>query len=138
MSTIAEHYEYAKISLAAYIQLESVVSLSGEVVSNASGIKTAGNPGAQELIPNALASQMFVDPGVWHIVHPYHNDTVGFAATLFERNGEKVLGIRGTEPSVDGQLVLDLVKADLMDIGIVGLAINQAVSESLINQGGLP
>lgn len=57
----------------------------------------------------------------------------GFAATLFERNGKYVLGIRGTEP--DGsplnfgtQTSLDLIRADIAEIGLLGMSLTQCVS----------
>lgn len=118
MPSIEGYYEYAELALASYIRLEGIDYTQGVGVTN-----LASN-GGQKILPDALANQVFTGADAWHIAHPYHNDTVGFAATLFERDGEKVLGIRGTEPSVDGQLALDLVQADLMDIGVVGLAIN--------------
>ncbi|MBK9160736.1 MAG: tandem-95 repeat protein [Nitrosomonadales bacterium] len=73
------------------------------------------------------------NPNPWTIPPGgYHgNDAEGFAATLFQRtdaNGvtEKVLAIRGTEPSLS--LSGDLLKADLGQIGFLGLAMGQTVS----------
>ena len=111
MPSILDYYEYAKLSTAAYIKLEDEPTTAGD--------KIAFQANKQERIPEALAKQMFVyDPEnnpnpVWEIANKnaYHgNDATGFAATLFERDGEKVLAIRGTEPSEQG--MLDLWKAD--------------------------
>ena len=125
MPSILDYYEFAKLSTAAYIKLEDEPSMAGA--------KIAIQANRQERIPEALANQMF-DPKdnpnpVWTIANKnaYHgNDETGFAATLFERDGEKVLAIRGTEPSE--QWGLDLFKADIGQIGMVGLALEQTIS----------
>lgn len=130
MPSILDYYEFAKLSAAAYIQLEDEPSTSGD--------KIAVLADKQERLPLALANQMFdknskeaIASGnsVWTIENKnaYHgNDETGFAATLFERDGEKVLAIRGTEPGEQGGL--DLFKADIGQIGMVGLALEQTIS----------
>ena len=121
MPTILDYYEYAKLATAAYVNL-----------SGFTGSEIAAAANGQERIPLKLAEQMFVfdaeknaDP--WTVrADGYHgNDPTGFAATLFERGSEKVLAIRGTEPTTD--LGIDLLQADLAGIGIMGVAISQAV-----------
>ncbi|RLJ61233.1 hypothetical protein [Sulfurisoma sediminicola] len=121
MPTILDYYEFAKLSTAAYVNLKE---FTGGMIAAAAN--------SQERLPIKLAEQMF-DPensggqAVW-TVRPagYHgNDATGFAATLFERAGQKVLAIRGTEPTAGSGI--DLFQADLAGIGIVGLAITQAV-----------
>lgn len=67
------------------------------------------------------------NPNPWNILHYYGGDVPadqdpiaaadrsGFGATLFERGGEKVLALRGTEPGLDR--AVDLFQADL---GVIG------------------
>jgi hypothetical protein len=61
----------------------------------------------------------------------WDNPTTGFAATVVRRasaNGDEyVLAIRGTETEGD-QLRIDLVGADVEEIGFIGMALSQAVS----------
>ncbi len=139
MSAILDYYEYAKLASAAYVQLEGVApgasSYSGSAVA-----ALANYQNNQSRLPLDLANQTFdkdsqVANGqpVWIIPTGGYkgNDDEGFAATLFQRTNsdgsiEKVLAIRGTEPNVDGGL--DLFKADIGQIGFLGLAIGQAVS----------
>lgn len=124
MPTIFEQYEYAKLAAAAYIDF------SGVGYGNGSAIALAAN--GQKVIPLALVEQMFDSrntPNPWTVLGaPYNNDAAGFHAALFSRGTEKVLAIAGTEPSVDGQVRLDLLKADIAEIGILGVALSQAVS----------
>ncbi len=55
----------------------------------------------------------------WQLQHYQQNDPTGFAASLYGDGNEKVLAIRGTEPEGD-QLALDLIEADLEQIGGLG------------------
>jgi hypothetical protein len=91
-----------------------------------------------------LGEKLFVrtdaNPDVWTILH-YHGgdvpatvdpiaaaDKTGFAATLFARGGERVLAIRGVEPSVTvADAVRDLLGASVGGIGLLGVALNQLV-----------
>lgn len=127
MPNILDYYDYAKLATAAYVNLR---------FDELSGNKIATAADAQERIPIALANQMFdeatdearaLGQPVWTVPSGgYHgNDSTGFAATLFQRGSEKVLAIRGTEPTADGGI--DLLEADLAGIGILGLALNQTV-----------
>ena len=132
MPTIFQQYEYAKLSAAAYVNFSGVAYTDGRLIAEAASTK-------QEIIPLALAEQMFDKDSVaargqsvWTVLGaPYNNDGVGFHAVLFGRGTEKVLAIAGTEPSVGGQVDLDLVLADVAQIGTYGVAYAQAVS--LIN-----
>jgi pimeloyl-ACP methyl ester carboxylesterase len=130
--TILDYYEFSKLATAAYIKME------GETTT--AGAKVAFQANDQERLPFALAQQMFVsDPlnnpnPVWKIdnKNAYHgnDDETGFAATLFERDGKKVLAIRGTEPfeQTSWGVGLDLYEADIGQIGMIGLALDQTVS----------
>jgi Lipase (class 3). len=129
MSSILDYYEYAKLATAAYINLDGM-SLDATTV--------ASQANTQERLPSKLAEQAFIrnpesNPNPWAISSGgyYGNDAEGFAATLFQRTQadgsvEKVLAIRGTEP--DFSLTGDLLKADLGQIGFLGLAMGQVVS----------
>jgi Ca2+-binding RTX toxin-like protein len=122
-----EYYEYAKLSAATYTVLD------GELLADIARLANV-----QKRVPEAVANQTFVAGSeqaagqpVWTIPPGgyYGNDSVGFAATLFQRGTEKVLAIRGTEPDLlTGELNRDLLKADLRQLGEYGMAISQAVS----------
>jgi Ca2+-binding RTX toxin-like protein len=138
MPTILDYYEYAKLATAAYVAMDKY----GGTFTGADFAMQADydDVSKSSRIPIALANQMFDKDSkeakvsgqpVW-TVRPdgYHgNDASGFAATLFERTKDgatqKVLAIRGTEPIADWGI--DLIQADLAGIGILGLALNQAV-----------
>lgn len=132
MPNALDYYEYAKLATAAYVLLEGEPSLAGD--------RIAFQANDQKRLPEKLANQTFdsnspdavgstpwtIPPGGYH-----GNDAEGFAATLFQRTSssgatEKVLAIRGTEPSISP--FGDLLKADLGQIGFLGLAMGQAVS----------
>lgn len=115
---IVEYYEYAKLAAAAYVNMDAYAAGFTDT-QFASEVNKEPAP----RVPLAVAKQTF-DSGsseaagqpVWTIPTGgyYGNDSVGFAATLFQRGTEKVLAIRGTEPDLaTGQLSLDLLKADL-------------------------
>ncbi len=130
MPTILDYYEFAKLATAAYVRMEDAPSIDG------SNLAIQAN--AQSRLPLALANKTFdkdsteakgSGESVWTIPEGgYHgNDETGFAATFFEKDGEKVLAIRGTEPGGE-QFDLDLLQADLAGIGLLGMALSQAVS----------
>lgn len=97
-------------------------------------------------MPIALGDQFFRDDD-WRLIRDpripataagSHNDPdSGFAATLFQRGtiGEKVLFIHGAEPK-GNQFYLNLLKADISQIGLLGKAISQTVSFSLTFTNG--
>lgn len=133
MPNILDYYEYAKLATAAYVTLEEEPSLTGE--------RIAFQANKQERLPSLLADQTFDSnksggQPVWTIPTGgyYGDDAEGFAATLFQRTDEggateKVLAIRGTEPFIDGSFdSTDLLKADLMHIGLAGFSLGQTVS----------
>ena len=134
MPTILDYYEYAKLATAAYVLMDKYPTFTEAQFA------LEADSSEQKRIPLALANQMFGSgPTSWTIpANGYHgNDPTGFAATLFERTGgsvtEKVLAIRGTEPTGDksdptSQFQLDLVDADICQIGLVGFALEQTIS----------
>jgi hypothetical protein len=128
--TIAEIYKFSSLATASYVRL-------GGYSPDAWQLMLPIEARLQERLPFELGQFLFdlnasnENPNPWKILDYYGgdipgvNDRSGFAATLFEQNGEKVLAIRGTEPSED--LGVDLLSAD-MQIGIFGLALTQVVS----------
>lgn len=126
MPTVLDFYEFSKLATASYVVLDP---------NALTGVSIAARADDQERIPATLANTAFVkipgvNPSVWSIPkNGYHaNDGTGFAATLFEKNGKKVLAIRGTEFGDSGQRLKDLILADFAGIGVLGLALAQAVS----------
>lgn len=89
---------------------------------------------AAERVSKTLGSDLFVEGG-WTIPSYHPNDESGFAANIFQNNVETVLAIRGTEanliealPFVGDTGLQDLIRTDLIDIGIAGFALEQTVS----------
>jgi hypothetical protein len=74
-----------------------------------------------------LAGFVLNDLG-WLVASHHPNDISGFSATLFANGTEKVLAIRGTEIGGPLNTYQDLLKTDLAEIGILGLAATQAVA----------
>lgn len=119
MPSILDYYKYAKLATAAYVQLEEEPGLGVD--------RIAFQANRQERLPLKLAEQMFLNPQdnpeAWTIPAGgyFGNDlTSGFAATLFVQGTEKVLAIRGTEPTAQGGV--DLFQADLAGIGVFGFS----------------
>jgi hypothetical protein len=128
---IIEYYEYAKLAAAAYVNMDAYPT-----GFTATQFAIEANKDQSPRVPLAVANQTFVydsenNPNPWTIPPGgyYGNDSVGFAATLFQRGTEKVLAIRGTEPDLlTGEFKRDLLIADLRQLGEYGMAISQAVS----------
>lgn len=136
--TMVDYYKYAALATASYVRM------GGQPLDGATFARIAANPELSSggRIPLVLGEKLFVrtdaNPDVWNILHYYGGDLPasqdpvaaadrsGFGATLFERNGEKVLALRGTEPFEDGGV--DLLSAGIGQIGILGLALTQVVS----------
>ena len=101
MPTILDYYEYAKLSTAAYVDMDDFLNFTGG--------DFAFEANDQKRLPTSIANRMFVldpenNPGssVWSIPQGgYYSDVdTGFAATLFEKDGQKVLAIRGTDDPI--------------------------------------
>ena len=123
MPTLLDYLDYAFLADASYVRLNGINYWDGTKV-----VEVANN---QQRISTKFG-QRFFDPaygGQWLVRHydDTQNPTTGFAATLFERNGKKVLGLRGTE-SGNGQTLIDLIGADIGQIGLIGMALAQTVS----------
>ena len=130
LQEVTDYYEYAKLAASAYVDLDTLVGheFTGRGISDLAD--------DQARIPEALADRMFRGNGgsnsdPWTVQQDgYHSDpTSGFAATLFQNSSGKVLAIRGTETgSEPGQRAEDLYQADLGAIGLLGMALTQAVT----------
>ncbi len=129
--SFAELYKYVKLATAGYVDLTGLLQFGAEVLE----LRAA----EQSRFPAALGRQFFTTDG-WAVLgdprhtNGSHNSASGLAATLFGKPGtngnpgEKVLAVRGTEGSeVNAALYLDLVQADLGEIGGFGIAISQLV-----------
>lgn len=132
---IQECYTYSWFSSLAYVDWNpAAVGLDKNQAAAASqAIKDAQNanriPGADGGPVDTLGEKIFRPDGLgWRIADFQPNDAVGFSASLFVKQDtqEKVLAIRGTEPT--SEPFRDLLKADIHEIGEYGMAISQAVS----------
>jgi hypothetical protein len=85
MTTIAQYFEQAKLSLAAYA-LNLTQGVSGKLYTDA--LEAAG----------MTATQAATFANTYTVVDQYI-DSMGFSATLFQSGTQKYLAIRGTEPS---------------------------------------
>lgn len=133
--TILDYYKYAALATASYVRIGNRVSATDGTVSGRIFADTARD---QIRLPLVLGEKLFVrtegNPDVWNILHYYGGDmpgvvdNTGFAATLFKKDGENVLAIRGVEPNVTvTDAVRDLVGASVGGIGLLGVALNQLV-----------
>jgi len=142
--TIAEYYKYSTLAAASYVRAGALTPGSSTYGSDFAQLANSQSNGR---LPSPLARRLF-DPNAavsgqiqWAIEDYYGGDIPGakepsgFAATLFQQGNEKVLAIRGTETDQDSLFGLpgdfdgvDLLSADLGQIGILGLALTQVVS----------
>ncbi len=146
MATTLEYYKFATLATASYVRLgPDLAPTTGQVIGGAQFAELARE---QDRLPTEQARYFFnprpelPNPSPWTVLSYYGGDIPasvdpnaaadksGFGATLFARteNGqtEKVLALRGTEPLEDG--LVDVLSADLGQIGILGLALTQVVS----------
>ncbi|MEN9727810.1 MAG: hypothetical protein RL434_2176 [Pseudomonadota bacterium] len=63
----------------------------------------------------------------WSLASCHEDAGSGFAASVFASDECKVLAIRGTE-FADEQLALDLLQADLLETGLIGVSLSQATA----------
>ena len=139
--SIQELYKYSWFANLAYVRWSEADRVARPPINTAPGAliiaandakRVPGNTDTPEV--DGLGDRIFMAPtdgGLgWQVASFEPNDpNTGFAASLFVNSatGEKVLGVRGTEPS-GTQLFKDLLKADLAEIGVIGMAVSQAVS----------
>ncbi|RLJ69174.1 hypothetical protein, partial [Sulfurisoma sediminicola] len=133
---IQDYYKYSWFSTLAYVDWKTDALNTtdpGPAIRDAASAERV--PGDRlDTKVNTLGEKIFspaTDGGEgWQVADFQPNDAAGFAASLFVKAGtnEKILAIRGTEPSTLGQAYSDLLKADLQQIGEYGTAISQAVS----------
>ena len=145
--SINGYYKYSLLSNLSYVNWSA--SSTGTNATLGDLIQDADNaerlPGDVEVTPNVidtLGEKIFIQEG-WRVADYQENtEDTGFSASLFtkEATHEKVLAIRGTEPS-GIEIFQDVIRADLAEIGFVGMALSQAVSlfnyiQKLKSKGG--
>lgn len=131
--TVSDYFRYAVLATASYVRM------GGQLLDGATFAQIAADPErADGRLPLVLGTALFnpsdANAPRWKILH-YHGsdapgvvDTTGLGATLFERGGEKVLAVRGVEPTVSVMdAVRDLLGASVGGIGLLGVALNQLV-----------
>lgn len=143
---IAEYYRYAELATAAYVRMGGN-ALDGATFAAQGALPTQSGGRVPLVLGTALFNPADASAQHWNVLNYYGNDSLsdsiaaadhsGFAATLFQDSvtGEKVLAMRGTEPDQDSLFGLpfgfdgvDLLSADLGQIGILSLALTQVVS----------
>ena len=118
----SSYYKYSWFADLSYVIWDSLNIANADAI-----VKASQN--AKRIPPN-LGTKIFKTDG-WKIPSAsqggfYTDDPItGFAANLFvnDQTKEKVLAIRGTEPNT-----VDILQADLLEIGLIGVALSQAVS----------
>src|SRR3989304_2459056 len=128
--TLGEFYKYSWFSNMAYVLWDDLKTQDADAIIRAANSenRVPGDPDSTEL---TLGQEIFINQS-WTIPSFHENDDSGFSANLFvnESTNEKVLAIRGTEAGlgIPVQTYLDLLSADITEIGTIGLALHQAVS----------
>ena len=133
MATILDYYKYAALATAAYVRM-------GEGPYSGARLATLAPAQSSGRLPTSIAQYLFAptvqfpNPNPWTVARyfgrdvPDYNDDTGFAATLFKKDGENVLAIRGVEPTVSAvDAARDLLGASVGGIGLLGVAVNQLV-----------
>ncbi len=133
--SILDYYKYALLATASYVRMGNK-SLDGATFADEASSLDQSNGRLPQSIAQYLfaPNQTYPNQDPWSIRYYYGGDNPatpdisGFAATVFQQGakGEKVLALRGTEPSADGGV--DLWGTDLGQIGILGIALSQTVS----------
>ncbi|MBY0266584.1 MAG: hypothetical protein K2W84_09250 [Burkholderiales bacterium] len=139
MATMVDYYKYATLSTAAYVRMANE-PLSGQRFAEVAASET------QARLPLKLGEKLFIGGAenldAWTILNYYRNDRTGDAiasadksglgAILFTRgsgeNAETVLAITGTESTNFKEITSDLVSSDLGQIGLLGIALTQAIA----------
>lgn len=126
MPRMAQLLDYAMLCELAYVDW-------GPEGTALSATSMRDRAGREQALPPARAQDVLVSRG-WRLAAPgVENDATGFGASLWQVGeafgGHKVLALRGAEPTLrDGQLLDDLLDTAVGDIGLLGLALDQAVS----------
>ena len=138
MPTVYDYYKYSVLSTAAYVRMGSK-PLDGNSFATAPATKE------QARIPESLGTALFNPPNnateKWNILRYFRNDRPSFmdpiaaqdksglGAILFQQGaaGEKVLAITGTESATGGEIVSDVLSADLKSIGSDTISIKQSI-----------
>ncbi|NJD69636.1 MAG: calcium-binding protein, partial [candidate division NC10 bacterium] len=117
MATIANYFEQAQLSLAAYaLDLQRGMSGSNQASAYIDKLTFAGMSQKQaEVFANTYA-----------VVDQFSDPLTGFSATVFDKGGVKYFAIRGTETSGFASAVDWLTNVD--EVGPDGIAISQGLA----------
>jgi len=108
MNSIIEYFEQSELSLAAYATLIPGIDPFDALTDNTVGM-------------SAAQADHFARK--WTVIDQYTDTSTGFSATVFERDGQRYLAIRGTQPTD----VLDLI-ADIDLASVNGVAAIQTIA----------
>ncbi len=113
MATITDYYKYAALATAAYVRMGDQPE---ELQTDGATFAIQANEQSDGRLPLSIAQYLFDPPPGstvtrWTIAHYFGSDNVsdsnasesksGFAATLFQKDGENGLAVRGMEPIVN-------------------------------------
>lgn len=111
-SAINQYYQNAELAVAAYAD-----NLSPGMANNLY-VRALTDVGMSEIQAQQFAT-------TYEIVNQLPNTSSGFSATVFKKNGEYILAIRGTEGSIFSGANDWL--GNVGDIGVKGIAVSQAL-----------
>jgi len=126
MTTIAQYFEQAQLSLAAYA-LDLLPGMSGTSANSNTYIASLKTGGMSQAQADAFAA-------TYAVVDQYTDPLSGFSATIFDKGGVKYFAIRGTETPGGGGVfatAVDWLATNAADVGADGVAISQGIE--LIN-----
>ena len=117
MDTIADYFEQAQLSMAAYAPSLLSGAFGSQNPDYVTSLKLAGMSQKQaEEFANA------------YTVVDQYTDPTGFSGTVFSKGGVNYLAIRGSENVFTGAGAIDWFGADFDDIGTEGIAISQGLA----------
>ena len=136
---IREFYQYSWFANLSYV-LWSDESWNptwnpDKAIRDANGAKRVPGNTTTPGTTDTLGEKIFVQDK-WQIAHYTPDDGAGFSATFFAKGNtnEKVLAIRGTNATDSaGQFILDLLTADLGQIGVIGMALTSAGGQEIFS-----
>ncbi len=109
MPSVVDFFKYASLATAAYVRMD-IGPFTGARLTGLAAAQSGGR------LPLSIAQYLFDPPPGstvtrWTIAHYFGSDNVsdsnasesksGFAATLFQKDGENGLAVRGMEPIVN-------------------------------------
>ncbi len=138
-NSIKAYFENAQLSMAAYAGLTT--GISGQAYVDALKAIGFSEALAKEFIGLDASGNRIADKG-YNVIHSYSDTASGFAATLFEdrATGQRILAIRGTEPTDAGDLAADAAIAlgQLPTAQITALESYRVFLQNNLDANGLP